>query len=100
MVALQESRVSFVTQGRTSRKSPTKSNCNSPAILRAARAVARWVLLGGIGVGGRAIILLEMVLRARSGVAGWGNRAFQSRGERVPYATVFRGKRASVAYAA
>ena len=98
MVALQESRVSFVTQGRTSRKSPTKSNCNSPAILRAARAVARWVLLGGIGFGGRAI--MEMVLRARSGVAGWGNRAFQSRGERVPYATVFRGKRASVAYAA
>ncbi len=35
---------------------------------------------------------MEMVLRARSGVAGWGNRAFQSRGERVPYATVFRGK--------
>jgi len=98
MVALQESRVSFVTQGRTSRKSPTKRNCNSPAILRAARAVARWVLLGGIGFGGRTI--MEMVLRARSGVAGWGTRAFQSRGKRVPYATVFRGKRASVAYAA
>jgi hypothetical protein len=49
MVALQERRVSVVTQGRTSRKSPTKRNCNFPAILRAARAVACWMLLGGVG---------------------------------------------------
>ena len=95
MVALQERRVSVVTQGRTSRKSPTKRNCNFPAILRAARAVARWMVLGGVGFGRGGRAIMEMVLRARSGVARWENRAFQSCGERVPYATVFRGKELS-----